>query len=120
MTKETLTKNEVLYLYVKNFFNEMIAGKLTVNTVTVLTRYSMEYVQQNWKELKGSEKKELVMSVITDFIKNLLNDKEVVGNALTNEIKEQVLVAVDMIPTLIDTTVDFAKSYKVKLRKRCF
>ena len=104
---------DTLYGDVKQFFMNSTRGKLTVYSVTVLTRYAMELVQtgKNWKGLKGSEKKDLVLGVITAIVEDLLHDPQVVGENFDPNTRDGILAAVAVVPMFIDAAVDFAKTY---------
>jgi hypothetical protein len=112
-TSEDLkTRYDTLYQDLKQFYLETTNGKLTLNTITTLTRYAMEHVQINalWANLKGSEKKELVLTVVTDFMGDLLNDPEL---KITDETRDLLKNGLLMVPFMIDAAVDFAKTYNV-------
>jgi len=123
---------DLLYTDVKDFFKNTSTGKISIVTVTTLTRYSMELVQtsDNWAGMKGSEKKDLVYGVVTEVIKDLLNDPQVVGENFDEATRQAILLALDIVPSLIDAAVDFAKTYKdskpkvdengVEIKRRCF
>lgn len=102
-----------LYANVKKFFVESTSGSLSVLTVTLLTRYSMELMQTNakWSIMKGSEKKALVVGVLNALIKDLLNDPSVVGPNVDESFKAGILATLDLAPMIIDAAVDFAKTY---------
>jgi hypothetical protein len=104
---------DALYGDVKQFFVESTSGKMTVASVTTLTRYAMEVVQtgQGWKGMKGSEKKDLVLGVITALVEDLLHDPQVVGEDFDDGTRDAILAAVSMVPMFIDAAVDFAKVY---------
>ncbi len=104
---------DTLYSDVKHFFLDSTSGKLTVASVTTLTRYAMEVVQtgKGWKRLKGSEKKDLVIGVITELIEDLVEDPEVVGEDFDEGAKQAILAALAFAPLLIDAAADYAKVY---------
>ena len=76
--------------------------------VAGLVRYVMELVQtgNQFKSLKGSEKKALVLQVVEAVVKDILETEEV-----AEEAKSAILLAVDLAPYVIDATIDFAKVY---------
>jgi len=124
---------DVLYDDVKQFFKNTSTGRLSVASVTALTRYSMEVVQtgENWTGMKGSEKKDLVYGVVTEVIKDLLHDPEVVGEDFDEGTRDAILAALNLVPLVIDAAVDFAKTYSsarpsgegdsdVVHRRKCF
>ena len=104
---------DALYGDVKEFFKSSTNGKLSIASVTVLTRYAMEIVQtsQSWQDMKGSEKKNLVLGVLNAVIQDLLADHDVVGDSLDEGTKQAILTALEMAPMIIDAAVDFAKVY---------
>lgn len=102
-------QHDNLYADVKKFFMESMSGKLTVSSVTILTRYAMEETQINNKIMTGSEKKELVMGVINAFIEDLIIYDTVVK--LTNDNKQAIIAALALTPFLIDAAAGFAKTY---------
>jgi hypothetical protein len=104
---------DTLYNDVKQFFKNSTSGKLTVASVTVLTRYSMELVQtgENWQGMKGSEKKDLVFGVISALVTDLLDDPQVVGKNFSDDTRQGILAAVGLVPMIVDAVVDFAKTY---------
>jgi hypothetical protein len=106
---ELKRKYDTLYQDLKEFYLDTTNGKLSLNTITILTRFAMEHVQTHtlWANLKGSEKKDLVVSVVTDFINDMLNDTDKVDE----ETKRILQNGLEMVPMLIDAAVDFAKVY---------
>lgn len=115
MSEEIIAKRyDSLYNDVKTFFVTTLSGKLTIGSVAVLTRYAMEVVQttKNWSKMKGSEKHALVYGVIKALIKDLLQDPQVVGDNFDPHTAEGILLALDMVPVIIDSAVEFAKTYK--------
>jgi hypothetical protein len=101
-----------LYQDVKTFLKNSSSGKLSISSISNMTRYAMEVVQigKNWSSMRGSEKKELVYNVITNVVEDILNDEQI-GKNIDPETKEILLSTLQFIPTLIDTSVDFAKVY---------
>jgi len=120
MSEQIQKNHDVLYDDVKQFFITSGSGKLSITSITTLTRYAMEVVQTGraWKGMKGSEKKALVFEVISDLVEDLLNDTDVVGD-LDNDIKQGILTATTLVPTFIDAAVDFAKIYKIQSKFFC-
>lgn len=111
---------DLLYADVKEFFKTTSTGRLSVASVTSLTRYGMELVQtgNNWEGMKGSEKKDLVLGVVSEVIKDLLNDPEVVGENFDQGTRDAILAALDLVPMIIDAAVDFAKTYHDNANKQ--
>ena len=106
-------KYDTLYNDAKKFFLDTTSGKLTVATVTILTRYTMEVVQtgKDWAGLKGSEKKDLVLGVLNELIKDFIEDPDIGGENFPQETREAILAALAVAPMFIDAAVDFAKVY---------
>ncbi len=73
----------------------------------------MEIVQtgRRWKGMRGTEKRNLVIAVITAIVEDLINDPEVVGENFDEAAKQVILAAVSFVPMMIDAAVDFAKTY---------
>lgn len=112
MSDKIEKRYDLLYNDVKKLFLETTSGKITMSTVSTLTRYSMELVQTGvaWASMRGSEKKELVMDVVNALFEDLINDDHVVGD-IPDELKSTLQVALSVVPSFIDATVDFAKVY---------
>lgn len=106
-------KYDALYSDAKKFFLDTTSGRLTVSTVTTLTRYTMEVVQtgKDWAGLKGSEKKDLVLGVLNELIKDLIEDPDIGGEDFPQETRDAILAALAVAPMFIDAAVDFAKVY---------
>ena len=106
-------KYDALYGDVKRFFEESTSGKLNSLTVITLVRYTMEAVQTGkmWENMRGSEKKDLVLGVLGALVEDLINDPDVVGENFSEQTKESILSALAMAPMMIDAAVDFAKVY---------
>ncbi len=106
-------QHDALYKDVKQFFTDSISGTLTVASVATLTRYAMEVVQtgRKWKSLRGAQKRELVLGVISALVKDLLEDPKVVGENFDEGSKQAILAALAFAPMLIDAAVGFAKTY---------
>ena len=100
--------HDQLYATVKNFFEESTSGNLTTASVATLTRYAMQVVQTdvNFQGMKGSEKKDLVVGVVTALITDLLNDSN-----LDDSTKQSIIVLLATVPSIIDMAVDFGKVY---------
>jgi hypothetical protein len=110
-----MSKFDTLYADVKKFYEDSLHGQLTVESVTILTRYTMEAVQLNAKGLKGSEKKALVLEILNQIVKDALEESD-----LDEEIKNAIMASLALAPVLIDAVVDFAKIYNNKsCRKLC-
>jgi hypothetical protein len=73
----------------------------------------MEIVQtgKSWIGMRGAEKKDLVLGVISAVVEDLMNDTEVVGEDFDAGSREAILTALALAPMLIDAAVDFAKVY---------
>jgi len=101
---------ETLYSDTKKFFDTVHGGKLNVATVTALTRYSMEVIQKGsqFKNLKGSEKKALVIRVLKAIVDDVVESQE---DKISPDEAQLILLAVDAMPYVIDATIDFAKVY---------
>lgn len=107
-----MSKFDTVYEDVQTFFKDTLDGKLTVEAVTILTRYTMELV--NSQNLKGSEKKALVLEVINEVVKDALEESD-----LSPEVQNAIKSVLSFAPMIIDATVDFAKIYSSG-KKRCF
>lgn len=110
-----------LYSVLKTGFLDAKNKTFSVATVAVLTEQAMELVQTGtlWAGMRGNEKKELVVNVITQLVKDLIEDADVVGENFSEDAKAMVLLALDTVPFIIDATVNFAKLYKSG-KKKCF
>jgi len=104
---------DTLYNDVKGFFENSTSGKMNAASVTTLVRYSMEVVQTGklWTGMHGSEKKDLVIGVVTALVNDLLDDPSVVGEDFSDDTRQAILAALSFAPMLIDAAVDFAKAY---------
>lgn len=99
-----MSKFDTLYLDVKRFYEDSLNGQLTPASITTITRYTMELV--NSQNLKGSEKKALVLEIVNEIVKDALSTSDI-----SDEAKQVILTAVSFTPLLIDAAVDFAKIY---------
>jgi hypothetical protein len=101
-----MSRFDTLYADVKKFYDDTLNGQLTVESVTILTRYTMEAVQLNSKGLKGSEKKALVLDVVNQLVKDALEESD-----LPDDTKQAIMTSLALAPILVDAAVDFAKIY---------
>lgn len=99
---------DTLYGETKKFLKDTLGGKLDASTVTTLIRFAMESVQnlQEFRGMKGSEKKQLVIAVITEVVKDALTD-----TSLSPETQQLIMSSLSFAPFVIDMAVDFAKAY---------
>lgn len=97
-----------LYNDVKNFSQNTLAGNFSAETVTTLVRFAMETVQtvSLFRGMKGSEKKQLVIAVVTEVVKDALKDTD-----LPESTQQTIMTALSFAPFVIDMAVDFAKVY---------
>lgn len=95
---------DTLYTDLKRFHKDTLNGALSAASITSLVRYSMELVQT--QALKGSEKKELVLKLVNELVKDYLAD-----SSLPDDTKQAIESALIIAPFLIDASVDFAKAY---------
>ena len=107
-TKNTNQRYQELYDSIKNLFLITTSGELSVQNIPFLTRHGMELLETGvtWKKMKGSEKKDLLVSVLIALIKDLNKDEHI-----PNDVLDSIL---SLMPQMIDATVDFAKGYKFK------
>jgi len=101
--------SELLYSDMKHFIDSVIGGRLNALAVAVIIKQAMKYAMLNEviRNLSGSEKKELVISVCTKLIEDVVNK----DTNLSDDDKLNIRFALTFAPTLIDSIVDFAKSY---------
>ncbi len=106
------TDFDKLYNDLASFFKTTLAGQFNPASVPTLTRYAMQTLQTGleWKNMTGSEKKNLVLGVVIKFVKDLVADPDVTKTLDANA-KTAILASLDLIPTIIDVAVDFAKIY---------
>lgn len=97
-----------LYRDVKKFYNDTLNSKLSAANATTLLRYAMEIIERGgkWGNMRGSEKKQLVLNVVNELVNDALADSK-----LSKESQRAIKYAMKMAPYIIDATVDFAKVY---------
>jgi len=110
-TEDVRKKYDKLYDDLKEFYKCLGNKELSLQMIVTLTRWCMEHVQTNkeWIKMKGSEKKLLVVGVMTEFLNDALND----AKALNEDTKAKLSIALEMLPSIIDATIDFAKTYRI-------
>ena len=99
-----------LYNELEQFFLNSLSKRLDIGNVIALVHYAMQVVDnsQKWKKMDGAKKKELVLKVVDDLVKDMLEDPKV-SSGLTPETKQAILIAVDVAPYVIDGTIEFSK-----------
>jgi len=97
-----------LYDTIHKFFLLSTNGELNTTNIPTLVRYGMELLQtgKTWQKMVGSQKKDLLVSVVASFARDLNKDKH-----LDSVLLETVL---SLLPMIIDSSVDFAKTFTTK------
>ena len=112
-SKNTNQRYQELYDTIKKLFLISTSGALSIQNIPFMTRYGMELLETGvtWKNMKGSEKKDLLVSVLMSLIKDLNADSHI-----PSELLDTIL---SVLPHIIDTSVDFAKIYNNKNKRKC-
>ena len=111
-TDKVEKKYDTLYNDVRKFYLHSTTGRLNASSVTTLVRYAMEVVQTGrmWKNMRGSDKKDLVLGVVTALVNDLLEDPQV-SNHIDDQTRTFIMTALTMAPMVIDAAAGFAKTY---------
>lgn len=105
---------------------DIVGNRIDISTVSLLLTFAMGIVQEqeNYQNLKGPAKKQLVISVVTDIMQIIVSNPGIVDAKISKRSRKAISSFIRDISVIIDGIVDFSHSKiggkAINRRVRCW